>query len=172
MLEEASDNESEAQSQDDGALSIMLLRTPARVPLSELHPSSIHIFKLWQTFLENVNPLTKILHTPTVQPQILEAMGDLPKIGKELEALMFSIYCIALVSLRAGEVEKSFGESKKRLLSRCRRGAQLALSNASFLKTSNLVILQAFMLYIVSSAPFRFKITTHAVSLVVYASIL
>lgn len=115
-----------------------------------LHPNPLQIFKLWQTYLENVNPLIKIVHTPTLQPQILEAIGDLPGIGKELEALIFAIYCIALVSLRADEVEKSFGESKKKLLSRCRRGAQLALSKASFLRTSNLMVLQAFMLYLVS----------------------
>lgn len=127
----------------------MLLDPATQGKPTELHPNPVHIFKLWQTFLENVNPLTKILHAPTIQQQILEAMGDLPRIGKELETLMFAIYCIALVSLPAEEVEKSFGQSKKKLLSKCRRGAQLAFRNASFLRTSNIMVLQAFMLYLV-----------------------
>lgn len=128
----------------------MLMGLATRESLTELHPDPLHIFKLWQTFLENVNPLIKIVHTPTLQPQILEATGDLPTVGKELEALMFAIYCIALGSLQADEVRRSFGESKKKLLSRYRQGAQLALSKASFLRTSNLMVLQAFMLYLVS----------------------
>jgi hypothetical protein len=136
-------------SQDGNDESIDLLNSATGESLTELHPNQLHIFKLWQTFLENVNPLTKILHAPTVQQQILEAMSELSSIGKELEALMFSIYCIALVSLPAADIEKSFGESKKKLLSRCRRGAKLAFRNASLLRTSSTMVLQAFMLYLV-----------------------
>jgi hypothetical protein len=136
-------------SQDGNDESIDLLISATGESLTELHPNQLHIFKLWQTFLENVNPLTKIVHAPTVQQQILEAMSDLSSIGKELEALMFSIYCIALVSLPPADIEKSFGESKKKLLSRCRRGAKLAFRNASLLRTSSTMVLQAFMLYLV-----------------------
>jgi hypothetical protein len=117
--------------------------------LTEFHPSPLHIFKLWQTFLENVNPLTKIIHAPTIQQQILEATSDLRAVSKELEALMFAIYCIALVSMQPVEAEKSFGESKRALLAKYRKGAQLAFKNASLLRTSSLTVLQAFMLYLV-----------------------
>ncbi|CAG8025585.1 unnamed protein product [Penicillium olsonii] len=123
-------------------------------PLAELHPSPLHIFKLWQAFLENVNPLTKVVHVPTVQQQILEAMSDLPKASKELETLMFAIYCIAIVSMEPEEVERSFGESKRGLLLRYRQGAQLAFKNASLLRTSSLTVLQAFMLYLLSMRAF------------------
>lgn len=136
-------------SQDNNEESFDLFISATRQSLKGVHPNQLHIFKLWQTFLENVNPLTKILHAPTVQQQILEAMSDLSSISTELEALMFSIYCISLVSLPAAEVEKSFGESKKKLLSRCRRGAQIAFRNASFLRTSKVMVLQAVMLYLV-----------------------
>lgn len=127
----------------------MLLSHGSREGLADLHPNPLHIFKLWQTFLERVNPLTKIVHAPTVQQQILEAMSDLKQVSKDFEALMFSIYCISLISLQAGDVEKAFGESKKKFLSRCRRGAQQAFRNASFLRTSSTVVLQAFILYLV-----------------------
>lgn len=147
VINDASDDGDEHASEDE---TTMLLTPGTKESLSKLHPDSLHIFKLWQTFLENVNPLIKLLHTPTVQPQILEAMSDLPKASKELEALMFSIYCISLVSLQPGVVEKSFGDSKKKLLSRYRRGAQMAFKNASLLRTSSIMVLQALMLYLVS----------------------
>ncbi|KAJ5114847.1 hypothetical protein NUU61_000606 [Penicillium alfredii] len=132
----------------------VLMGPGSRKGLAELHPNPLHIFKLWQTFLENVNPLTKIVHAPSLQQRILEAMGNLPTISRELEALMFSIYCIALVSMQADDVEKAFGEGKRALLSRCRRGAQLAFRNASILRTSRLMVLQAFMLYLLSMRAF------------------
>ncbi|KAJ5999041.1 hypothetical protein N7451_006851 [Penicillium sp. IBT 35674x] len=141
VLNNTSDDRNDDSSQEEEISEpMMLMGLATRESLTELHPDPLHIFKLWQTFLENVNPLIKIVHTPTLQPQILEATGDLPRIGNELEALMFAIYCIALGSLQADEVE--------------RRGAQLALSKASFLRTSNLMVLQAFMLYLLSMRAF------------------
>ncbi|KAJ5692259.1 hypothetical protein N7462_001682 [Penicillium macrosclerotiorum] len=150
ILDDEPDEGEDDASQDNTNDSIMLLNTSTKESLIEFHPNPLQIFRLWQTFLDNVNPLTKILHAPTIQQQILEAMGDLSRVGKDLEALMFSIYCISLVSLHATDVEKSFGESKKNFLFRLRRGARLALRNASFLRTSSTMVLQAFMLYLLS----------------------
>lgn len=149
VINDASDDGDENASEDENDDTTMLLGGVTKESLAKLHPDPLHIFKLWQTFLENVNPLIKLLHAPTLQPQILEAMSDLPKASKELEALMFSIYCISLASLQAGEVEKSFGESKKKLLSRYRKGAQMSFRNVSLPRTSSIMVLQAFMLYLV-----------------------
>ncbi|KAJ5965306.1 hypothetical protein N7481_012020 [Penicillium waksmanii] len=150
VINDVSDGGDENVSEDDNDETDMLLSLGNKECVSNLHPNSLHIFKLWQTFLENVNPLIKLLHTPTVQPQILEAMSDLPKAGKELETLMFSIYCISLASMPAGDVEKSFGETKRKLLSRYRRGAQMSFRKVSLLRTSSIRVLQAFMLYLLS----------------------
>ncbi|CAI7616584.1 unnamed protein product [Penicillium glandicola] len=154
VLDDASDNGSDNFAQDVSDEYAILSTSATRYVLTELHPNPLNIFKLWQAFLENVNPLTKIIHAPTVQQQILDAMSDLPKVSREVEALMFAIYCISLVSMQAEEVEKSLGESKKALLSKCRRGAQLAFKNASLLRTSSSVVLQAFMLYLLCMRSF------------------
>lgn len=149
---DVSDTDSDDLAQDVDDEYAILSPSTTRKVLAELHPTPLHIFKLWQAFLENVNPLTKVIHVPTLQQQILEAMSDLPRASKELEALMFAIYCIALVSMEQGEVEKSFGESKKVLLSKYKKGAQQAFKNAALLRTSSLTVLQAFMLYLVCSS--------------------
>ncbi|KNG81473.1 fungal specific transcription factor domain protein [Aspergillus nomiae NRRL 13137] len=150
VLRDISDNDSNHSAQGvDDEVSLILGET-VKKSLSALHPSPLHIFKLWQTFLENINPLIKILHGPTVQQQLLEASGSLNTVSKELEALMFSIYCIALVSLKADDVQKTYGESKALLLSRFRRGARLAFTKAGILRTSKTVVLQAFVLYLLS----------------------
>ncbi|KAL8774414.1 MAG: hypothetical protein Q9194_004040 [Teloschistes cf. exilis] len=61
------------------------------VDLSTLHPNPVHIFRLWQTYLDNVNPLFKVTHTPSLQPRIIEAASNITNIDPTLEALIFSL---------------------------------------------------------------------------------
>jgi hypothetical protein len=129
--------------------SSFLFGASSRHKLTLLHPSPIHIFKLWQFFLDGFNPLTKSIHVPTVQQRILDATSDLASVSRELEALMFAIYCAALMTLTDEEAVKSFGETKTKLLDRYRNCARQALMNAGVLKTSELVVLQAFLIFLV-----------------------
>jgi len=126
------------------------------VNLIDLHPQPVHIFRLWQTFLDNVNPLTKIIHAPTMQQLVLEAAGDLEHVPQGLEALMFAIYTFAVTSLSTIECESMFGEAKSTLLAKYRLGTQQALVSAGFLRSSDLVILQAFVLFLVCNPFSRF----------------
>lgn len=122
------------------------------VSLLHLHPEPVQIFKLWQKFLDNVDPLVKLCHVPTVQQQILQATGNLESVPTPVEALMFSIYSIAVVSLENDECYSITGESKRTLLHRYRLGVEHALINAEFIKSSDLNVLRAFILYLVSNA--------------------
>ncbi|PLB48449.1 hypothetical protein P170DRAFT_511042 [Aspergillus steynii IBT 23096] len=154
-IQESSSAESDQSGQNDNSPAVgdesgWIFSSPGRTTLSAIHPNPVHIFKLWQTFLENVNPLIKILHAPVVQQQLLEAAGDLPTVSKEMEALMFSIYCISVISLSEDEVKRSYGESRATLISRYKRSAETALRNAGMLKTSNMMMLQALLLYLFS----------------------
>lgn len=120
------------------------------IGLRPLHPQPIQAFKLWQTYLDNVNPLIKLFHAPTVQQLMSEANGNLDGIPRNVEALLFAIYCIAVESLSDGECITMMGEPKDVVRQRFRSGAQHALINASFLKTSDVMVLQALTLFIVS----------------------
>jgi hypothetical protein len=144
-----SENDSNHSSQEVDDETSLILGGTEKESLTALHPSPLHIFKLWQTFLENINPLIKILHGPSIQQQLLEASGSLATVSKEFEALMFSIYCTALISLSADDVQNIFGQKKAVLLLRYRRGARLAFAKAGILHTSSIVVLQAFVLYLV-----------------------
>ncbi|KAK2044147.1 fungal-specific transcription factor domain-containing protein [Colletotrichum somersetense] len=114
-----------------------------------LHPSPIQIFQLWQIYINNVNPLLKITHVPTVQGLIIEASANLEKIPKNVESLMFAIYLMAVTSLEDVEVAKMFNEPKPTVLSRFHTGLQQALVNAGFMRTSDTMVLQAYMLYLI-----------------------
>jgi hypothetical protein len=119
------------------------------IDLAALHPNQIHIFKIWQLYLENFNPLLKVTHTPTLQPRIIDAASDVANIESPLEALMFSIYCVAIFSLDQTECQKIFAESRETLLSRYQLGAREALLNCAFLRTDNRECLTALHLYLV-----------------------
>ena len=120
------------------------------VPLSTLHPPQVHIFRLWQIYLDNVNPILKVTHTPTLQSRLLEAAADVTSITPPLEALMFSIYCVAVISLHDEECKSSFAASKDELLSRYQVACQQALQNCRILRSTELDSLVALFLYLVS----------------------
>ncbi|KAJ4022987.1 hypothetical protein NW752_003443 [Fusarium irregulare] len=120
------------------------------VELHTLHPEPAHLFRLWQIYLEHVNPLLKVTHTPTLQASIVEAASNLKDISPTLEALMFSIYCMAVLSLSCEECESIFKTSKNELTTRYHFGCQQALLNCNFLRTGSRDCLTALFLYLVS----------------------
>ncbi|KAL6918984.1 hypothetical protein FSST1_003010 [Fusarium sambucinum] len=120
------------------------------VELHTLHPEPAHLFRLWQVYLDNVNPLMKVTHTPTLQARIVEAASNLKEISPTLEALMFSIYCMAVLSLSQEECGTMFKQSKEQLSTRYYFGCQQALSNCNFLRTDDRDCLTALFLYLVS----------------------
>ncbi|KAL2147789.1 hypothetical protein VTI28DRAFT_5561 [Corynascus sepedonium] len=122
--------------------------------VTSAHPSPIQIFQLWQFYISNVNPLLKITHTPTLQAQIISASANPAKISKPLEALMFAIYFSAITSLSEEEVQSTFGEDKAILLGRYHNATQQALVNAGFMRSPELMVLQALFLYLLCARPF------------------
>lgn len=74
------------------------------VDLKSLHPLPSQIPFYWQTFLENVNPLVKIIHIQTMDKVIKEVQGNLDSLSRSTEALMFSIYFATVTSMTTDEV--------------------------------------------------------------------
>lgn len=122
----------------------------AGINLHHLHPSPVQIFKLWQLYLDNINPLVKVFHAPTVQHIISDASGHLGDLPKNVEALVFAICCITVGSLSDGDCITMFSEPKPRVIQRFRFAAQCAFQRASLLRTSDIMVLQAFTLFVVS----------------------
>ena len=120
------------------------------VDLSTLHPDPVQIFRLWQIYLDNVNPLLKVTHTSSLQGRIIEAASNVTNMNPTLEALMFSIYCMSVLSLIVEDCQTLFGFSKGELLMRYQFGCQQALFKCGFLRSSDRDCLTALYLYLVS----------------------
>lgn len=118
--------------------------------ITNSHPTAIQIFQLWQIYLNNVNPVLKISHVPTLQNQIIGAGANLAKTPKPLEALMFAIYFMAITSMKDDEVRTTFGEDRSILLSKYQAATTQALVNAGFMRSTELMVLQALFLYLLA----------------------
>jgi hypothetical protein len=79
---------------------------------------------------------------------IKEAKENLDCLSKSIEALLFAIYYSVVTSMSQDEVKSSFGTDKSVLIDRYRFGVEQALARADFLNTSELVIIQAFSLFL------------------------
>jgi hypothetical protein len=124
--------------------------SPTAVNLNTLHPNPDQIRKLWKAYQENVGPLVNVLHDPSMQQCILEATTDLTTIPKSLHALLFAVYLGAAISFQDGECEKILGENRSTVQSKYLAATQHALIQANLLKSSDLVVLQAFVIFLVS----------------------
>ncbi|KAK1994352.1 hypothetical protein LX36DRAFT_641563 [Colletotrichum falcatum] len=119
-------------------------------PPSMLYPSAVQSFRLWQVFTSNVHPLTKVLHGPSVQEELLRSLAEPCSTDGPTEALIFSIHLIAVVSLTDAECRDLLGETREKHLARYCRATEAALSRVDFLRSTDLKVLQAFTLYLLS----------------------
>ncbi|KAL4959567.1 uncharacterized protein BDV14DRAFT_161224 [Aspergillus stella-maris] len=126
-------------------------KTP--IDLSSNHPEPSQILRLWQIYLDNVDPLLKVTHTPTLQSRIIEAVANIKNISPIMEAIMFSIYCIATLSLSVEECEALFGTPHQEFMAHNQRSCRQALIQCGFLRSDDVDCLTASYLYLVSLRP-------------------
>ena len=89
--------------QDDHHCFIMGYRS-SDVDLRPLHPLPSQIPFMWQVFQENVDPILKVLHVPTMSKLIRELRNNLDSLTPSTEALMFAIYYASITSLDEDQV--------------------------------------------------------------------
>lgn len=117
--------------------------------VDKLLPEPIQIFTLWQTYLDRVNPLTKIIHVPTVQPLIMHTMTDWAALSFPHQALLFSILAMAVVSLDETETVQLLGVAREKAIQDFNAGTKVALNRSNFLQNYDMVTIQALLIHLV-----------------------
>lgn len=117
--------------------------------LRNFHPPANQILTYWEVYKENVDPLVKILHRPCTEKTLSDAAKDLDHISKPLECMMFSIYFAAVTSLSDEDCMNMTGMEKGSALTKYRFAFEQAMARAGFLSTTELVILQAFTIFLI-----------------------
>ncbi|KAL3476352.1 fungal-specific transcription factor domain-containing protein [Aspergillus californicus] len=119
--------------------------------LLRYHPSHAHAMVLWKTHITNVEPICKVLHIQSIS-NMVESVSQCPeKASKTEEALLFAIYHVAVFSMAEDDCTNQFKKERSTLMQHYHFAARQALVNASFLKTTQLSILQALFLFLLST---------------------
>ncbi|KAK3370618.1 putative C6 transcription factor [Podospora didyma] len=113
-----------------------------------LFPTRWQATQLWQMYLSNVDPLVKILHVPSVQPNLFAAINNPKDTPLDMSALLFSIYFAAVTSLRPHELQIILGQGRQAALNTYQRGLELSLNLGEFLDSPTITSLQAMALYL------------------------
>ncbi|KAL7808725.1 fungal-specific transcription factor domain-containing protein [Trichoderma aethiopicum] len=124
-----------------------------------LHPAPSLMPFLWKTYVENVDPFIKVLHVPSLNKVIQQSEGRFDELSPGMRALLFSISLAAVVSMSDADVQKKFGDAKEDVLAHFVMGTEKALSEAGILKSTDLCIAQATLIYL-ESAGHRYGMRT------------
>jgi hypothetical protein len=128
----------------------MLSPNSPSASLLELHPTYENAMKFWKIYVENVDPIIKALHVPTAVLVLQRVAAQPSTATKANEALVFAVYHFALISITDAECLEKFGEQRLKLLTRYHDALRQALVNVSFLRTTDLTVFQAFLLFLLS----------------------
>lgn len=96
----------------------VFLSTISLPVLGSLHPPPATVIILWQRFMDNIDPLLKLFHTPSLQRQIVNAINALDRVEPYTECQMFAIYYCTIVEMSPEDCQYILGEQKKTLLDR------------------------------------------------------
>ncbi|TGJ78890.1 hypothetical protein E0Z10_g9877 [Xylaria hypoxylon] len=116
--------------------------------LRDLHPSVELSMKLFQLFNDNVLPVVRIFHTPTLIRLFWGAVVKTDSLDKETEALLFAIYYAAVISIDPTQCATIVGAPRSATVERYRFATEQALARANLLDTHSTLLLQAAILYL------------------------
>lgn len=116
--------------------------------LRRFHPPSEQTPVYWSIYKENIDPVMKVLHIPTMETTFFQATQDLDHVSKPLEALIFSIYYASVTSLSSNECWNVLGVDKEETLRQYHFAVEQAFSRANFLSTQEIFILQAMLIFL------------------------
>ena len=117
--------------------------------LRNFHPSKEQIPVYWNIYKTNIDPVTKLLHIPYYECILSQASKDLDHISKSLEVFMFSIYYGAVTTLSPEDCVRMLGLERQAALRKYRFAVEQALARAGFLSTSDFIVLQSMLLFLV-----------------------
>lgn len=146
---ENSSNDTSNLEASDNNLGFVLSSQPKSNTRSR-HPPPERIHQLWQIFIENIDPLTKVVHVPTLRPATQKSASNIGTIPRSFEALMFAIYGAGVMSVKDDECKQRLCEPRKILLSRYISATRAVLSRAKFMGIISLVVPQASVLHLLS----------------------
>ncbi|KAH0149784.1 hypothetical protein KCU67_g10932, partial [Aureobasidium melanogenum] len=115
-------------------------------------PQPVQIFQLWQAYIDNVNPMTNILHVQTMQRMVLQATSCNPEeLPKPPRALLLSVFLAAIESLSDAACLDLMMLPKDECVRNLFSMTKECLVDAKFLEVATTEALQALVLYLMAA---------------------
>ena len=137
----------------DGALLLgtYALTVPGEIPVDvkSLYPKREQLLETFDIYLTNVNPLCKIIHAPTFRVKLEQAASNSGAVSRKFDALVFSICLIAMNTATEAECQNIFFAPREEVLSTLQNMTSRALVAADILRSDDLEVLSAFILFLV-----------------------
>ncbi|KAJ8604857.1 hypothetical protein MRB53_041633 [Persea americana] len=92
-----------------------------------------------------------MIHAPTLQQDIIKASTNLAATPNSMHALMFAIYSMAVRAISDEECLSTYQDDKGKLITRYNAACQEALRRAEVLRSADVEVLRAFVLYLISA---------------------
>jgi hypothetical protein len=116
--------------------------------LSDIPQEKVKI--LFDKYFSSVDPIFKLLHKPTTAVLFSDVNKLNNRSSASFQALRLSMYFAAVTSYTSECCLQSLGQEKGSLLAQIQPALEIALSDADFLNSMEIMTLQAFVLYVVS----------------------
>lgn len=132
-------------------------------PISVSNTSSLHaqfpppteMAALWRIYLKNVHILVNIFFDWEIEVIIRKASQDPSGLAPGEQALVLAICFIATLSLSETECVNTLHEKQPQVLEKFQRAVESSLLIAGLIVTSDRMVLQAFMLYLVCQSDYN-----------------
>ncbi len=125
---------------------------PTSVSLAHaLHPTRGQASQLWQSFLQSADPHSKVLHIPTSQKIVYEAISAPEKASAEVQCLLFAVYFAGVNVLPPEAVRSILDKDKQKAMDGFRQGLDICLAAANVFGNPTIMGLQALSIFLVSS---------------------
>lgn len=116
--------------------------------LRSYHPTLPQAVNLFAVFTENVSPVIRLFHMPTLSKSYWDAIASLDSLDKNTEALLFAIYYSTTISLPNEQCLSLLGITRETATEKYRFCVEQALARADLLNTHSMVLLQASVLFL------------------------
>lgn len=122
--------------------------------LIDFHPTYENGMKMLDAYFDRVEPIIKMQHSPTVKIETQQAVAHPDVISTSTECLLFAMYHFAVRAMSDTECKELLGEDQSALRAKYNTALRYALINADFLRSKDLEVLQAFILFLLAVRAF------------------
>jgi hypothetical protein len=118
---------------------------------SALLRSTTREIRLCDIYFRQVDPIIKVLHRPTVDRWLRRGQPYLhyPQGHASTEALAWAVCYSAICSMTEEQCQTLIQQSRCAAIAAYQRACEKALDRAGYLTTEDIVVIQAFVLYVV-----------------------